>query len=227
MPLRCKGQEKNSAKSKITQALFPPRRNIAGQPLAKTRKAPLCLVIANSHMQGPGLANQNDQLLAARYGRINQVALQKHIMLHHYGDDNRRVFRTLRFVNADGVCRGQLVKLVKFVRHDSPVKINAQKPVRQIQMAYPPHVAVKNILFIIVAHLHDLVMQPKGPVALAHLPLLGIQDILQAGVHLLRANCALVHGRKHLHIVDAVQPETPRNMVAHKIDNQLGRLFRL
>ena len=178
-------------------------------------------------MESAGFAHQNDKLFAARGSGIDKVALQQHVVLHHDGYDHGGIFRPLGFVNGYGVGRGQLVQLIKFIGDHAFVKGDAQGAVGKVKKADPPHVAVEHVLIVVVAYLHDLVVQAKGAFAAPHFKAVGVQGLLQARIHMSRAHSSLVHGGKHLDVVHRVKPEAARNMVAHQVDHKVGGFFRI
>ncbi len=53
------------------------------------------LVVFYGRVQGARFAHKDDQLFAARYARIDKVALQEYIVLHHDRNDHSGVFRAL------------------------------------------------------------------------------------------------------------------------------------
>ena len=119
------------------------------------------------------------------------------------------------------------IQFIKFVGHNAFVKGDAEGAFAHVHKADAPHVAVKNVLVVVVAYLHDLVVQAEATVATAHFYAVGVQGFLQTGVHAASAHSALVHGREHLDVVHRIEVEAPGNVVTHEIHNELRCLFRI
>ena len=130
-------------------------------------------------------------------------------------------------MNGYGIGRGQLVQFIKFVGNNAVVEGDAQGAVGKVKKGDAPHVAVEHVLIVVIANLHNLVVQSKGPVAAAHFNAVGVQGLLQARVHMSRAHGPLVHGGEHLNIVHRVKAKAARNMVAHQVDHKVGGFFRV
>ena len=64
------------------------------------------LVVAHGHAVGGGFADEEDLFFAAGDGGVEQVALEHHEVALEQGNDDGGVFRTLAFMNANGVGEG-------------------------------------------------------------------------------------------------------------------------
>ena len=62
-------------------------------------------------------ADQHHQFAAAGNGRVNQIALQKNIMLGQDGDHYGRIFGTLRLVDRDGISQNNFIEFEKSVKN--------------------------------------------------------------------------------------------------------------
>ena len=64
------------------------------------------------------LPDQHEQPLAPCDPRVNQVALQKHVVLGRHRNHHCREFRALRLVNRDGVGQCNFIQLPEVVLHE-------------------------------------------------------------------------------------------------------------
>jgi hypothetical protein len=85
---------------------------------------PLRTVIVDSDAQSLLLPDEHHQFLAPRDPRIDEVALQQHVVLRGQRDHHRWKFRSLRFVDGDGVSRGDFVQFPEIVFHRPVIEAN-------------------------------------------------------------------------------------------------------
>ena len=91
------------------------------------RGAPLAGVDPpHGHPQGLLGAHQDDELLASRDRRVQQVSLEHEVMLSVQGNDDARELGTLAFVNRQDVGQRQLIEVAKVVFDRPPLKIDGQ-----------------------------------------------------------------------------------------------------
>ena len=137
-------------------------------------------------------------------------------MAGHKGQDDHRVFGTLGFVYRNGVGQGQLIKIGRIVTHPAAVIIHQQSAFLLIQAANGSDLPVEYLLGVVVAQVHDLVVQtetilPDG---------IRIKSRLQSAVQLQGPQRSLVHGGKHLNIPNTVQPQLFRNLFGAQTHNR-------
>src|SRR6266536_3717142 len=80
-------------------------------------------------------------------------------MLRQHGNDDRRVFRDLAFVDGYGVSRHQGVKLTEAVGDGTAVEARSELATIKVDIHDIADVAVINLLVVIVLDLHDLLHQ--------------------------------------------------------------------
>jgi hypothetical protein len=68
---------------------------ISAQSVPQVREAFLCFIVVYAHGEGFSGAHHHHQISASCYGGIDQVALEKDIVLGEDRDYHCRIFRTL------------------------------------------------------------------------------------------------------------------------------------
>ena len=123
-------------------------------------------------------------------------------------------------MDGDGIGQHQLVQIAKLVVHGFFfVKKNTYYLVFLVYARNNAKIPVKDFLVVVVFCLHDLVANTVAEHAALHLHLpgfLGIEGILQAGIHILRAHAALVHGGKELNVLPGIKAVACRYIVHDK-----------
>jgi len=70
------------------------------------------------------LPNQHHQFFATSDARINEVALEQHVVLRGERNHHRWKFRSLRFVDRDRIRRGNFVQFPEIVFHYPVIEAN-------------------------------------------------------------------------------------------------------
>ena len=65
-------------------------------------------------------------------------------------------------MHGNGIGQGNLVKFRVIVGHRAAFIGHGDLSPLRIDGRYPAHIPVKDLLFIVVSHLHDLVMEPQS-----------------------------------------------------------------
>ena len=131
------------------------------QPIPQVRIALSRLVISDSDRQRFFGAHHDYQFFAPGNRRINQIALQEHIMLAQDRDNHGRVFGALGFVDGNGVGQDNLIQVGVIIRHFFAIKVDGHLLGLKVNPDDPAEITVKDSLLIIVLNLHDLVVDPK------------------------------------------------------------------
>ena len=84
-------------------------------------------------------------------------------MLGHNRNDHGRVFRSLGFVDARGICRNEIVELTEPIRYRPALEIRGQYALLGINREHITDIAVVYVLVVVVFDLHHLVVGRKGP----------------------------------------------------------------
>ena len=179
-------------------------------------------IVANSHPQSLFCADDYDQFSRPRNGRVQQVALQHHIVLRGQGHDHGAKFRALALVYTHGIGQYQFVQFRKLVCQNAVLKSHAQHVI-----FYPvdaPDIPVENVAVVVISHLHHFVAHPKADTAPRHLLSFGIQLVLQDAVEIVRAGLSAIHRHEHLNIVNAVQTIGARQTRSTQSTNRLHDL---
>ncbi len=127
------------------------------------RIPPLRTVIANGDAQCLLLPDQHEQPLAPRDPRVDQVALQQHVVLRGERDHHCRELRSLRLVDRDRVSQRNLVQFPEVVLHQPVVEADRDLLLDHIDPLDDPHVAVEHVLVVVVLRLDDLVAYLESP----------------------------------------------------------------
>ena len=107
--------------------------------------------------EGFGGADEYAYFLGAGYAGVYEVALEHYKVLHRHGHDHHRELRALALVDGYGVCESQFVKFRHVIFNDSSVIYNGKGALRRIDGTDKSDVAVKHVLVVVVAYLHNLV----------------------------------------------------------------------
>src|SRR6516165_6647632 len=151
---------------------------------------------------------------APRHCGVNQVPLQEEVMLHGQRHDYCREFRSLAFMDCDGVGQRQLVQFVEMVKYIPPLEANYRFALLGINAENLADVPVEHLLVVIVLGLDHLVSQPELPAeALDHrlVATPRVKAVLQKHIHGARPKVATVHGTEHLYVQDRIKPQLPRD----------------
>jgi len=81
------------------------------------------LVISDSHRQRFFGTHHDHQFFASANRCINQISLQKDIMLGEDWDDHSRIFGALRFMDGNGISQDNFIQVRKIIRHIFAIKI--------------------------------------------------------------------------------------------------------
>src|ERR1035437_8991865 len=105
----------NFAKSLGNGLRYHPSVPIASQTAEQSRIPPLRAVVADRDAQRLLLPDKYEQPLAPRDPRVDQVALQQHVVLRGERDYHCRELRSLRLVDRDRVSQRNLVQFSEVV----------------------------------------------------------------------------------------------------------------
>src|SRR5271156_471179 len=142
---------------------FTHSRDMRCQPLSQLGPSPSCLCPLDRDRQRLALPDQDDQTLASRYSRVDQVPLQHRVMLHGQRDHDSRVLRTLAFVDRRRVGEHQFVEFAKTVDDLAALEVDRDLALLDIDAGNEAEVAVVDFPVVVVLDLHDLVAQTEGP----------------------------------------------------------------
>src|SRR4030081_3035108 len=143
------------------------------QPFAELRPPPPSRDAAHCDRDGFLLADQHDQLLAARDAGVEEVPLQHGVVLGHHRDDDGGVLRALAFVNRRSIGRHQRIEFTKAVSSGRAVNAGRKLARLGVYIVDVADVAVINFLVVVVLDLHDLVAGCEGPAEAFDLALAG------------------------------------------------------
>ena len=106
----CRHSSKLKRNNDTPSFLAPqPFRFLAPQPFRQARVSFFCFVVRYGDAEGFFGAYYYDELFAARYCGVEEVALEHYVVLGEQRDDDGGVFGALRFVYRDGVGVDELV----------------------------------------------------------------------------------------------------------------------
>lgn len=149
---------------------------------------------------------------------------------HH---DDGGVFATLALVNGAGVGEGKLVHFVALVFHGLVFKEYSYLVCVLADPVNDSRVAVENILVVVVADLHYAVSfapaDSGDSVALDSGPCRGpfrVEDVLQKGVELERAERSLAHRGEQLHFGFEVDVDFAADAASEQFSDNLSCLLR-
>lgn len=100
--------------------------SLSGYPGRQFGQPSVGFSILDRHGQGLGLADDRHQLLAPRYGRVDQIPFQQRVMLHRQRNYDRRVFRALTFVDAGGIRQRDLVQFAELVLNNPTIVLSLE-----------------------------------------------------------------------------------------------------
>ena len=161
---------------------FPVGRQGGIQPLPKARIAFQHGHIVDGIGQGFRRTDQHADLFGARDTRIDQVALEHHIMGHQHRHDHDRVFQALRLVEGRGMGKRQFVEFRYVVLDPFTVEIDFQRLIFRIHLTDITQIAVEHILSIVVAQLHYAVALSVGVASAAETRPRRVQGLLQGEI---------------------------------------------
>src|SRR5271166_6110175 len=193
------------------------------KPLVELRPAPPARHVANCDSDGPLLADQDHEPLAAGEAWVEEISLQHWVVLGHNRDDHRGIFRALALVDGGGVGGNQRIKFAEAVGHRTPVEARYEFARLGIDVVDGADVAVVDLLVVVILDLHDLVARGKGPAEPLDLAFAGgVQHRLQFDVERTRADAAAVHWAEHLDVADRVQAEPLGGAGLHQLYDALN-----
>ena len=124
---------------------------------------PLRADVANRDAQLLLLADQDEKPLAPRDARVDQVALEQHVVLRGERDHHRWTLRSLRLGDRDRVSRRNLVQIPKVVFNQPLVEALGDLLLDFINSLDDPDIAVEHVLVVVVLRLDDLVAHLESP----------------------------------------------------------------
>jgi hypothetical protein len=124
---------------------------------------PLRSVVADRDAQRLLLPDQHHQPFAPRDPRVDQVALEQHVVLGSQRDHHRWKFRSLRLVDRDGISWGNFIQFTEIVFHNPVIEANHNLMLDCIYPLNGSHVPVEHILVVVVLRLDDLVPGKRHP----------------------------------------------------------------
>ena len=151
-------------------------------------------------MEGAGGRKDPHVAFRAGDGRVDQVALQHHVVAGIENHDDGGVFAALALVDGAGVGELQFVEFVILVGDEFFVEEDGDFAFFFVDAVDDSDVAVKDVLVVIVLDLHDAVAD--APFDADHLVARNarIQQFLQEGVQFDDAERAFAHGDKNLQV---------------------------
>src|SRR5713101_3309375 len=135
----------------------------APQTSQQPRVPPLRTVVADRDAQRLLLPDQHEQPLAPRYPRVDQVALQQHVVLGSQRDHDCRELRALRLVDRDRVSQRNLVQFPEVVLDQPLVEAHGDLLLDGINSLDDPDIPVEHVLVVVVLRLDDLVAYLETP----------------------------------------------------------------
>jgi hypothetical protein len=96
------------------------------------------------------LADQHDKLLAPGDTGVEQVSLEHGVVLGHDGNDDRRVFGALAFVNGYSIGRDEGIEFTKSVADGSAVEADGQFAGGKVDVVDVSDITVINLLIVVV-----------------------------------------------------------------------------
>ena len=131
---------------------------------AQEPRVPLSrLVVPDSEAQSLPLPDYHQQPLGAGNTGVDEVSLEKHVMLHGDRDDHRWELRALRLVDGDCVRQRDFVQLPEVARHQPVVESDGEFLFDGIDPLDGADVAVEHFLLVAVLGLDDLVTDLEPP----------------------------------------------------------------
>jgi hypothetical protein len=112
------GRSSSGAKATGKHSLVHRQQLIELGPAAPTLNA------ANRDADSFSLADEHDELLAARQARIEQIALKHGVMLRHNRDHHSRILRPLRLVDGGRIGQRNLIELAIRVLDRTAVEVD-------------------------------------------------------------------------------------------------------
>src|SRR5690606_38922274 len=113
-------------------------------------------------LDGAARADQYHQPPGARHGRVEQIALQHHVMLHNHGYHHTRVLRTLRLVDANGKGMDQFVRFQETVDHRYAVDGDRDGLLDHVNSHDAADIAIIYAFVIVIHRLHHFVADAEG-----------------------------------------------------------------
>ena len=161
--------------------------------------------------------------------RVQQISLKHHEMLGMQRHHHRRVFRTLRFVNAQGISQTDFIQFPQIERHIPAVETHGKLPVDFVDCDNNPKVSVINLFFIVVVCLQNTVADPELLAEPLHSDLapVRVEGCLQSPIERRYSQFRAVHGSQHLNIAHRIEPELFWNALAHQQLKLLGNICRI
>ncbi len=168
-------------------------------------------------MPGGGVADDEDLSFASGEGGVEEVALEHHEMLFHEGDNGDGVFGSLRFVNADGVGKGDVEQVVAFHFDGSCVEFYREGGVVVVNRLDGANVAVVNVEVVVVSVLDDFVAYAVAVGAEGETVFVLIESFLEDCIYVADTNCTSMHGDEYLSVGERVLAQFLRNERLAKI----------
>src|ERR1035437_3405309 len=150
------------------------RPPVISQAVKQPRVPPLRAVIADRDAKRLLLPYQHEQPLAPSDPRVDQVALEQHVVLRGKRNHNCRKLRSLRLVDRDRVSQRNLVQFAEVVFDQSLVEAHGDLLLDGINSLDDPHIAVEHVLVVVVLRLDHLVAYLESPSEPLHCGLTGM-----------------------------------------------------
>ena len=147
-------------------------------------------------------------------------------MGHHKGQDHDRILAALGLVDCGGVSQRQLLQLRHIVDNFPSVKVHGQLPVLCVNPADKPDIPVEHFLVVVVADLHDFVVETVLRPASAQQNPGGIHGRLQPLVQVDGSQHAPLHGGQDLNIPQRGNVVVPGEVFREIFYHQIRRLLR-
>ena len=119
-------------------------------------------VVADGDVDGATGTDEDDELLGAGDGGVEEVALEHHVVLGGDGDDDAGVFGALAFVDTDGVGVDQFVCFEEVVDDGEAVHVDGDRLLDGVEGGDTADVPIKDPFVIIIDRLHHFVADAEG-----------------------------------------------------------------
>ena len=181
--------------------------------------------VADGQVDSLFLSHQDQDLFRPGHAGVEEIALEHDVVGHHEGHDDDGVFAPLALVDGAGVGQDELVQLGDVIGDIPAVEVDLELPLLHIHMADHADVPVEDLLVVVIADLHDLVVQAVLGAAPAQADSRRIQDLLQLLVEIGGPDGAPLHGGQNLDVADPVRVIVAGQVLRHILHDQIRRLL--
>jgi hypothetical protein len=180
------------------------------------------LIILDGDVEGLVGTDDHTQLFGTGQRRVKEIPLKQNIMLSQEGHDHGLIFTALRFMDRDGIGEGDVIELIFFITHGSPIKINSNPVFLFVNIDDKANVTVEDFFLVVIADLHDFIVELYLPTSNFETFVVGIQPLLEFAIEIIHSHHTLVHGADHLNLRrERAHIQSSRNAENAKIDDGL------